>query len=172
MSQIILKPFLTRYLTSSFPSLVQDVAQKTNELAGDGTTTATVLARAIYSNATTLLLDDVLSAVDHHSARHLYIHALKGSLMHGRRCILVTHATDLVLRGCDYVVELDGGKVVRAGAPARSHGLFEHVDDAAERRPRTGAKPCPRYGLLFHETGWREEVLKPQRVMTKDSRAH
>lgn len=29
--------------------LVQDVANKTNEIAGDGTTTATVLARAIYS---------------------------------------------------------------------------------------------------------------------------
>ena len=30
-------------------SLIQDVAQKTNEVAGDGTTTATVLAHAIYS---------------------------------------------------------------------------------------------------------------------------
>jgi len=30
-------------------SLVQEVASKTNEVAGDGTTTATVLARAIYS---------------------------------------------------------------------------------------------------------------------------
>jgi chaperonin GroEL len=29
--------------------LVQDVASKTNDTAGDGTTTATVLARAIYS---------------------------------------------------------------------------------------------------------------------------
>jgi chaperonin GroEL len=29
--------------------LVQDVASKTNELAGDGTTTATVLARAIFT---------------------------------------------------------------------------------------------------------------------------
>ncbi|KAH9475740.1 chaperonin [Psilocybe cubensis] len=29
--------------------LIQDVASKTNEIAGDGTTTATVLARAIYS---------------------------------------------------------------------------------------------------------------------------
>ena len=28
---------------------MQDVAQKTNEIAGDGTTTATVLARAIYA---------------------------------------------------------------------------------------------------------------------------
>jgi chaperonin GroEL len=29
--------------------LVQDVASKTNDTAGDGTTTATVLARAIYA---------------------------------------------------------------------------------------------------------------------------
>lgn len=29
--------------------LVQDVASKTNDVAGDGTTTATVLARAIYA---------------------------------------------------------------------------------------------------------------------------
>ncbi len=33
----------------SLSSLIQDVASKTNEVAGDGTTTATVLARAIYS---------------------------------------------------------------------------------------------------------------------------
>ncbi len=36
-------------LNQSFNSLIQDVAQKTNEIAGDGTTTATVLARAIYA---------------------------------------------------------------------------------------------------------------------------
>ena len=41
--------FLTLITPNSYPSLVQDVAQKTNEMAGDGTTTATVLARAIYS---------------------------------------------------------------------------------------------------------------------------
>ena len=45
---------LTPFLPTSFvhlhtSSLVQDVARKTNEIAGDGTTTATVLARAIYS---------------------------------------------------------------------------------------------------------------------------
>jgi chaperonin GroEL len=36
-------------LLTSSSSLIQDVAAKTNEMAGDGTTTATVLARAIYS---------------------------------------------------------------------------------------------------------------------------
>lgn len=37
------------HLLTYFQRLVQDVAQKTNEVAGDGTTTATVLARAIYA---------------------------------------------------------------------------------------------------------------------------
>jgi chaperonin GroEL len=48
--------YVPAFLSLSLPvtnpptlSLVQDVAQKTNEIAGDGTTTATVLARAIYS---------------------------------------------------------------------------------------------------------------------------
>jgi chaperonin GroEL len=36
-------------LLTPTPSLIQDVAQKTNEMAGDGTTTATVLASAIYA---------------------------------------------------------------------------------------------------------------------------
>src|SRR3954466_2624377 len=35
--------------TNDCLSLIQDVAAKTNEIAGDGTTTATVLARAIFS---------------------------------------------------------------------------------------------------------------------------
>jgi chaperonin GroEL (HSP60 family) len=38
-----------RIRSSNSSSLVQDVAQKTNEMAGDGTTTATVLASAIYA---------------------------------------------------------------------------------------------------------------------------
>jgi chaperonin GroEL len=33
-------------------SLVKDVANKTNDIAGDGTTTSTVLARAIFREGT------------------------------------------------------------------------------------------------------------------------
>lgn len=39
----------TRCINHHAYSLVQDVANKTNEIAGDGTTTATVLARAIFT---------------------------------------------------------------------------------------------------------------------------
>lgn len=38
-----------KLVVDTINSLVQDVASKTNDTAGDGTTTATVLARAIYS---------------------------------------------------------------------------------------------------------------------------
>lgn len=49
------------------------------------------LARSIYSRSKTILLDDVLSAVDAHTAKHLY-NSLKGPLLAHRTCILVTHA--------------------------------------------------------------------------------
>ena len=41
--------FFYRLVIHTFFSLVQDVVQKTNEVAGDGTTTTTMLAHAIYS---------------------------------------------------------------------------------------------------------------------------
>lgn len=48
------------------------------------------LARAIYSRTPVVLLDDPLSAVDPHVARHLFDHAIVG-LLRDRATILVTH---------------------------------------------------------------------------------
>jgi ATP-binding cassette subfamily C (CFTR/MRP) protein 4 len=48
------------------------------------------LARAIYSRTAVVLLDDPLSAVDPHVARHLFDHAIVG-LLRDRATILVTH---------------------------------------------------------------------------------
>ncbi|KAJ7499425.1 multidrug resistance-associated ABC transporter [Mycena latifolia] len=69
------------------------------------------LARAVYSRASILLLDDVLSAVDAHTARHLYEACLKGELMKGRTVILVSHHVQLCAPGATYVVALDNGRV-------------------------------------------------------------
>lgn len=75
------------------------------------------LARAIYSSAKYVLLDDVLSAVDSHTAQHLVEKCLTGSIMRKRTCVLVTHAVDLCLPYAAFVVTLDQGVVVSAGAP-------------------------------------------------------
>ncbi|KAF9914536.1 hypothetical protein BX616_008097 [Lobosporangium transversale] len=75
------------------------------------------LARAIYSTAGHILLDDCLSAVDAHTAKWLFAKCLMGPLMQGRTRILVTHAVSLTLRGAAHVVVLKNGVVVANGTP-------------------------------------------------------
>ncbi|OSD05140.1 multidrug resistance-associated ABC transporter [Trametes coccinea BRFM310] len=73
------------------------------------------LARAVYSRASILFLDDVLSAVDAHTAHHLYHQCLKGELMQGRTLILVSHHVQLCAPGAKYIVALDNGRVQYTG---------------------------------------------------------
>ncbi|TFK92526.1 multidrug resistance-associated ABC transporter [Polyporus arcularius HHB13444] len=73
------------------------------------------LARAVYSRASILFLDDVLSAVDAHTAHHLYHECLKGDLMRGRTLILVSHHVQLCASGAKYIVSLDNGRVSYSG---------------------------------------------------------
>ncbi|KAJ3329526.1 hypothetical protein HDU76_007732 [Blyttiomyces sp. JEL0837] len=75
------------------------------------------LARAVYSSASILILDDPLSAVDAPTARHLLVNAILGPLMRGRTILLVTHAVSLALPVADYVVVLENGEIVSAGTP-------------------------------------------------------
>ncbi|KAF2824326.1 P-loop containing nucleoside triphosphate hydrolase protein [Ophiobolus disseminans] len=53
------------------------------------------LARAVYSSAKVLLLDDPLSALDHQTAEFIVNRLLAGPLLEGRTTILVTHRTEL-----------------------------------------------------------------------------
>ncbi|KAL1970957.1 hypothetical protein VTN77DRAFT_2791 [Rasamsonia byssochlamydoides] len=88
------------------------------------------LARALYSRARHLLLDDCLSAVDSHTAKHIFREAIRGPLMMHRTCILVTHNVALTLPEADYVVVLDNGKIAIQGSPdevAASGALGEEL---------------------------------------------
>lgn len=67
------------------------------------------LARALYSDAQTIALDDVLSAVDPHVARWICSHALSSELAHGRTIILATHHLSLCEHLASYIVTVDGG---------------------------------------------------------------
>ncbi|KAJ7265915.1 P-loop containing nucleoside triphosphate hydrolase protein [Mycena haematopus] len=79
------------------------------------------LARAIYSRASILLLDDVLSAVDAHTAHHLYHACLKGELVKGRTVILVSHHIQLCASGASFIVALDNGRVQFQGNQEQFH---------------------------------------------------
>ncbi|KAK0755687.1 hypothetical protein N5P37_011766 [Trichoderma harzianum] len=67
------------------------------------------IARAIYSNADIILMDDPLSAVDAHVGRHIFDNAILGLLKNKCR-ILATHQL-WVLSRCDRIVWLDSGKI-------------------------------------------------------------
>ncbi|KAL1925554.1 uncharacterized protein VTP21DRAFT_437 [Calcarisporiella thermophila] len=73
------------------------------------------LARAVYSRAGHVLMDDCLSAVDAHTAKWIYENCLQGELMKGRTCILVTHAVGLCLPGARKIVVVNNGRVVANG---------------------------------------------------------
>lgn len=75
------------------------------------------LARAMYCNSKHLMLDDVLSAVDSHTAKHIFENAIMGPLMAHRTCILVTHNVTLTALRASYVVVLGNGKVAAQGPP-------------------------------------------------------
>ncbi|CAO3665762.1 unnamed protein product [Umbelopsis ramanniana] len=73
------------------------------------------LARAVYSRARHILMDDVLSAVDSHTAKHIYRNCLRSDLMHGRTRILVTHHVRLCSGAAKYLVKMDNGRIALHG---------------------------------------------------------
>jgi ABC-type multidrug transport system fused ATPase/permease subunit len=72
-------------------------------------------ARALYSRAGILVLDDIFSAVDAHVGRHIFEKGLVGELGVGRTRILVTHHVALCKSKTKYLVELGEGTVLNAG---------------------------------------------------------
>lgn len=93
------------------------------------------LARALYCNAKHVLLDDCLSAVDSHTAKHIFEHCILGPLMFGRTCILVTHNVALCVPFAEHVVVLNNGKVATQGPPdeVMSSGMLG--EEASQSKP-------------------------------------
>ncbi|KAF2868418.1 ABC transporter type 1, transmembrane domain-containing protein [Massariosphaeria phaeospora] len=93
------------------------------------------LARAMYSKARHVLLDDVLSAVDSHTAKWIFDEALLGPLMSGRTCILVTHNVSLCLPQSQFVVVLGNGRVTAKGTASEIISSGKLTEDLSKSRP-------------------------------------
>jgi ABC-type multidrug transport system fused ATPase/permease subunit len=93
------------------------------------------LARAFYSRAGILILDDVFSALDAHVGKHIYDNALMGELSEGRTRILATHHVSLTLARAEYAVYLSAnGTLEHAGLveELQKTGSFENILKAEE----------------------------------------
>lgn len=94
-----------------------------------GQTWRITFARALYSRAGILILDDIFSAVDAHVGKHIFEQALVGELGFGRTRVLVTHHVSLCEYRARYVVELGDGTVAHAGTrdQLRTSGSLECI---------------------------------------------
>ena len=72
------------------------------------------MARALYSHASIVLLDDVLAALDVHTSKWIIDKALSGDLVKGRTVLLVTHNIALAAPIAGHVVLLGRHGVVAA----------------------------------------------------------
>lgn len=95
------------------------------------------LARAVYNNASTLLFDDVLSAVDSRVGKHIITNLFEGLLLRHTR-ILATHQLSLVA-SADKIVFLNGDGNIDVGnlneLLERNAGfkkLFKYSDEASK----------------------------------------
>ncbi|KAJ7293178.1 hypothetical protein C8J57DRAFT_1703993 [Mycena rebaudengoi] len=82
-----------------------EVGEKGLTLSG-GQKARITLARAVYSDAEILLLDDILAALDVHTAKWIVDKCLRGNLIKGRTVILVTHNVAMTRSTADFVVSM------------------------------------------------------------------
>ncbi|WFD08241.1 hypothetical protein MVES1_003613 [Malassezia vespertilionis] len=120
------------------------VGENGTELSG-GQKARIGLARAIYSRAMVLLLDDVLSAVDAHTAKHIGERVFGGPLLDSRTVVLVSHNVQLMGPRVDRVVYLEHGKAQyegRASEFLRSHYFSGLVEEEKEEK-KAAPEPVP-----------------------------
>ncbi|KAJ6520112.1 P-loop containing nucleoside triphosphate hydrolase protein [Mycena sanguinolenta] len=110
-----------------------EIGEKGVTLSG-GQRARIALARALYSQATCILLDDPLAAVDMHTATHIVQNCLTGTFARDRTIILVTHHISLCLPIAHYLVELSQGKILRQGTiqSFEESGVLQKVVEAED----------------------------------------
>lgn len=94
------------------------------------------LARAVYSRASVILLDDVLSALDVHTSKFIVDNLFKGSLIKDRTIILVTHHVGLASQVAEFLLTVEDGRVRSQGSISElkrvQSGLFKELEGQGE----------------------------------------
>ena len=98
-----------------------EIGERGVSLSG-GQKARVALARAVYSPAQTVLLDDVLSALDAGTAKTVVEKCLVGDVLAGRTVVLATHHLSLVSSVAKKVVVIEDGRVVSDCAPQALSG--------------------------------------------------
>ena len=127
------------------------------------------LARATYAGADILLLDDPLSAVDSHVARHLFEECIVGKLA-GTTRVLVTHKLEL-LPHADHIIVMKEGRVAFEGTYRE---LLGSGLDLTELLPSDAPAAAPATDRIVRPAGEHTGVASSQqggKLMAVEERA-
>lgn len=92
------------------------------------------LARALYSSANVLLLDDPLSALDQDTASSIVQNCFNGPLIKDRAVVLVTHRTDLCRGLSTQIIQVIQGKV-QVIEEERHTAAVERIESTQNQQP-------------------------------------
>ncbi|KAF8310655.1 ATP-binding cassette transporter [Clavulina sp. PMI_390] len=117
------------------------------------------LARAVYSESSIVLLDDVLSALDVHTIKWIVDKCLPGNLLRGRTVLLVTHNISMTNQLAKSIISLspNGSVTISSGlsteitpdASLDSHDNTEvPLDQVDESKPIEAQHKAPGAGKL------------------------
>ncbi|KAJ7088653.1 multidrug resistance-associated ABC transporter, partial [Mycena epipterygia] len=142
-----------------------EVGERGQNLSG-GQKARISLARALFSTAEILLLDDVFAALDVHTANWIVDKCFNGDLVSGRTIILVTHNIALVKPYTQFAVSLDqDGHISSQGSiadalikdnsllvkAALDHELLEKEGKKVDSPAPADAKTSPSGKLVVEE---------------------
>ncbi|KAI1470880.1 abc transporter [Daldinia caldariorum] len=132
------------------------------------------LARALYSSSSTLLLDDVFSALDTHTTSRVYERCFRSGLLDGRTVILVTHFTTAI-EDAELVVSLAQGRVsdmkTNAKSPskdAKSYWTTHQQEGAADSSSQSTTNP-PTGGIFVQSESPDLTHYEPQEAAVDDT---
>lgn len=157
-----------------------EIGEKGITLSG-GQKARVTLARAIYADASIVLLDDIFSALDTLTSRFILDNLFKGDLVKDRTIVLVTHHTHLAGPIADYMVTLDAdGSVARAGpmdasliSAAPSEADLTNLSKTTELdEDKTASTPGPELnGTSTEQNGTSKDCKKPSKLIKDEEKS-
>ncbi|KZV99859.1 hypothetical protein EXIGLDRAFT_668146 [Exidia glandulosa HHB12029] len=132
------------------------------------------LARAVYARTRTVILDEVLSAVDTHTASELIETCFRGPLMRGRTIVLVTHHFATILPIAAWVIKMDNGRIAAQGTvdKLRASGDLAAIVKAEVQEERVQKEAVKEDTVLLNDKNVTQGAAKvPKKLVEHETKA-
>lgn len=151
---------LTQDLATFRSGDLSDIGENGIGLSG-GQKMRVALARALYSHANTLLLDDPLSALDQQTAETIVQMCFAGPLLKNRTVVLVTHRVDLCRSIAKQIVVVSNGT---------AQVLASEATGLKVSHQNSSSRPIDMHERSEHKD--QDLIVTPEKFLEEEHRAH